>query len=214
MPISTPHTLIRLLETREVGPQTWKTLVSHYSPAICEWCQKRGLQLSDAENVTQDVLIKMFRRLHAFEYDPAVGFRPYLLRLIQSALIDCVEQLRKFDTGEGETLDGLPARAELEQVLRERFDHELMAEAMIRVARQIKPRTWEAFRRLAFGTDPVVQIAAELGMNVAAVYKARSNIQKRLRDEVRALEGADTGEVGPANPDAAPRDGGEAAGVG
>ena len=38
---------------------------------------------------------------------------------------------------------------------------------------------------------PVADVAVRLGMKVAAVYKARSNVQKLLREEVKYLEGVD-----------------------
>jgi hypothetical protein len=36
---------------------------------------------------------------------------------------------------------------------------------------------------------PATDVATQLGMKVAAVYKARSNVQKLLRDEISYLDG-------------------------
>ncbi len=54
-----------------------------------------------------------------------------------------------------------------------------------------RSRTWDAFRLTALEGLSGAEAAGRLGMKVAAVYVARSEVQKRLRDEVRRLEGAD-----------------------
>lgn len=151
-----------------------------------------GLQPADADDVTQDVLVKLYRRLPEYRYDPAVGFRPYLRRLIHSTWCDCLEQLRragKLGAGGEDQLDEQQARADLEQRLNEQFDQELLAEAMVRVAAQVEAKTFEAFRLQTVEGLPAEEVARRLGMKGASAYKAKSNVQQRLRETIAALEG-------------------------
>jgi RNA polymerase sigma-70 factor (ECF subfamily) len=56
----------------------------------------------------------------------------------------------------------------------------------------VDARTWEAFRLTALEGRSGAEAAAELGMTVAAVFKAKSRVLKMLQDEVRQLEGSVT----------------------
>jgi RNA polymerase sigma-70 factor (ECF subfamily) len=74
----TPVSLLRCLQGGQAGPEAWRLLVDCYGPPLVAWSLRRGLQPADADDVAQEVLIKLFRRLPEFKYDPAIGFRPYL----------------------------------------------------------------------------------------------------------------------------------------
>lgn len=192
--VSTPVSLLRCLQAGQAGQEDWKRLVDRYGPPIVAWCLRRGLQPSDADDVAQDVLIKLYRRLPEFQYNSAVGFRPYLRRLIHSTWCDCLEQLRRIErlgaTGNVE-LDEQEARRDLERQLQEQFDQELLDEALVRVAGQVEPHTFEAFRLQAIEGLPAEQVAQRLEMKIASVYKAKSNVQQRLRDMIAVLEGGE-----------------------
>jgi RNA polymerase sigma-70 factor (ECF subfamily) len=49
--------------------------------------------------------------------------------------------------------------------------------------------TWQAFHLLAVEGKSGADVAAELQMKIAAVYMAKSRVQKMLRDEVQKLGG-------------------------
>ena len=62
---------------------------------------------------------------------------------------------------------------------------------MTRVRLRVAAPTWDAFRLTALEGLSGAEAGAKLGMKVAAVYVARSEVQKRLRAEVQRLEGLD-----------------------
>lgn len=178
--------------------EAWAELVRRYGPHIYRWCLQWGGRPADAADVTQDVLVRLFRRLPQFEYDKARGgFRAYLKTLVRYAWSDFVADRRAVGAAAagGTGLDELnrlaqaPARDDLEQRLGEEFDREIAAAAMTQVAARVAPQTWEAFRLQAVECVPVPEVAARLGMRVASVYKARSNVTKMLREAVRELGG-------------------------
>ncbi len=65
---------------------------------------------------------------------------------------------------------------------------ELLDEAYERVKMQVEPKTWKAFWLSAVDQLPGPAIAEQLAMPIASVYVARSNVQKRLRNEIAQLE--------------------------
>ena len=52
---------------------------------------------------------------------------------------------------------------------------------------EFESRTWEAFWGVAVGRGKPADVAADLGMTVAAVYMAKSRVLRRLREEFTEL---------------------------
>jgi len=170
-------------------PDAWAQFVRRYGPLLYRWCRAWHLQEADAEDVTQDVLVKLARRLREFQYDPAQSFRAYLKTLAHYAWCDLLAASRKTGTGAGDSvvhrqLDNVAARDDLGQRLQEEFDQELLEQAMLSVQHRIEPQTWEAFRLTALEGLSGADVAGRLNMKVAAVFKARSRVQQMLRDEL------------------------------
>ena len=171
----------------------WNEFVSRYSPKIDRWCRRWGLQEADAQDVTQMVLLQLATKMRRFAYDPTRSFRAWLKTLTQHAWSDFVADRQRAVTAKGdsqmmEALGTLEARKDLETCLEEAFDLELMELATLRVRQQVEPRTWEAFRLTALEGLSGAEAAAHLGMQVDAVFKAKSNVKKRLQEEIRQLE--------------------------
>jgi RNA polymerase sigma-70 factor (ECF subfamily) len=91
-----------------------------------------------------------------------------------------------------DVLHSVPARDDLEARLAEAFDLELLELATARVRARVEAKTWEAFRLTAMEGLSGAEASARLGMQVAAVFKAKSNVQKLLQEEIRTLEGGES----------------------
>ena len=83
----------------------------------------------------------------------------------------------------------IEAREDLERRLEDAYDLELLGLAAARVRERVEPHTWEAFRLTALEGLSGAETAARLGLPVASVFKAKSNVQKRLQEEISRLEG-------------------------
>jgi RNA polymerase sigma-70 factor (ECF subfamily) len=84
----------------------------------------------------------------------------------------------------------VPARDDLLARLEEQFDLELLELATARVRERVTETTWEAFRLTALEGMSGAEVAQQLSMQVAAVFKAKSNVQRMLQETIRELEGA------------------------
>jgi RNA polymerase sigma-70 factor (ECF subfamily) len=128
-----------------------------------------------------------------FRYDPAKSFRAYLKTLARYTWLELLKNrpgwAREGAADESADLEEVPARRDLERVLEEEFDQELLSKALARVARRVDASTWEAFRRMTYEGQSGQEVADALGLKVAAVYKARSNVFRMIKETVRKLEG-------------------------
>lgn len=190
----TSASLLGRLRHETADPADWAEFVGRYGPLILGWCRRWKLQEADAEDVTQDVLVKLAAKLQTFRYDPSRSFRAYAKTLAHYAWCDYLESRRKsglLGTGDSDIvdqLDHLTARDELQEQLSDAFDREILDAAIARVRARIEPRTWEAFRLTAQEGLSGAEAAGQVGMEVAAVFKAKSKVQRMLREDVQRFQ--------------------------
>jgi RNA polymerase sigma-70 factor (ECF subfamily) len=190
---TSPTLLSRLRGSPSRDPAAWQEFVRRYGRQVYEWCLHWGSQPADAEDLTQTVLLKMLDRMSTFRYDPSGSFRGWLRTVAHNAWKRFLETRQRpghgsGDSGVADLLDSVEARDDLTARLAGELDRELLDEAMARVRLRVEARTWEAFRLLALEGRSGAEAAQQLGMKVAAVFVARSRVQKMLQEEVARLD--------------------------
>jgi RNA polymerase sigma-70 factor (ECF subfamily) len=186
----TSATLLGRLRTEPQDAAAWATFVRSYAPLIAGWCRHWGLKEADSDDVSQEVLLRLLRRLRTFEYDPARSFRGWLRTLTHHAWSDFLDAERHHKAiADSELLRSLEARDDLLARLEGQFDRELLEEAMSRVRPRVKPHTWEAFRLTELEGLTAEAAAQQLGIRVTAAFKAKSRVKDLIRKEVRRLNG-------------------------
>jgi len=216
--VAIPSTHISLLcDVRTDGrrDEAWALFHTRYRAVILGWCLRRGLPPDAAEDLTQDVLLKLFRHLPRYHHDPEKGqFRGWLKAVVNNALNNFWRgQRRRPERGVGgtaflERLGGLAspeAASELSVAIEDRA-RTTAAEVLERVRARLKETTWQAFYQTVVDERPAAEVAAELKLSVASVYKASYRVKQMLLEEYRHVHGnhgdPDTlpgpGDVGPA----------------
>jgi RNA polymerase sigma factor (sigma-70 family) len=175
-------------------PEAWAEFVNRYGPLMYQWCRHWKLQEADAQDVAQIVLAKLAAKLPTFQYDPNQSFRAYVKTLARYAWFDVLASRQQPGAGGSgdsvvlELLDTVEAREDLESRVAEAFYRELLDEAMARIRLRVEPRTWEAFRLTTLEGLTGAEAAERAGMEVATVYKAKSRVQKMLKEETRRIQ--------------------------
>ena len=192
-PSKTDVTLLARLHRDPKDQAAWADFVARYGPKILGWCRRWQLQQADAQDVTQEVLLKLNRLMATFDYDPAGSFRAWLKTLAHHAWRDFVAQRRRAgkridDREMVALLESAQAGADLVADLQDEFRLELLDRAMARVRPRVASRTWDAFRLTALEGWSGSAAGAHLQMKVAQVYMAKSRVTKRIEEEVRRLE--------------------------
>src|SRR5262245_6773502 len=99
-----PETDLLLLELlRDSGNQeAWERFHALYKDLLAHWCGMCGLQVADAHDVSQIVLLKLLAKLHC--YDPALGrFHSWRSTVVHNAARDYRDKQRRREAGGGGT---------------------------------------------------------------------------------------------------------------
>jgi len=181
---TTRPTLIGRLKNSD-DHEAWREFDRLYGALIVGYARKRGLTLTDAEDLRQVILMSLCVAMRSFELRPELGkFRSYLGRVVGNAIHRYRE--RPFQRADVLELDeamvrALPDPDEHDDIWeREWVDHHLRR-AMESVQRTFDPRSVDAFQRLMAG-QATAEVARALGLRPDAVHKLKQRIRKRLKD--------------------------------
>ena len=187
-----------LQRVRAKRPEAWERLVDLYGPSVYRWCRRGGLGPSDAADVVQEVFAAVARCVEDFRRDRAAdSFTAWLATIARNKIRDhyrrqkdrpraaggTAAQQQFLEVANPEVPDPID-RSELEQT-----DRLLSRRGLQLVRAEFENRTWEAFWRTTVDTHAPTDVADDLGMSVAAVYKAKSRVLRRLRQELDGLTG-------------------------
>ena len=174
--------------------EAWDEFVRRYHPMIHAWCVKWGLQVSDADDVAQDVLVKLLAAMRNFQYDPSRSFsgwlktvtQQHLERLLdrpaQGARPDRIRRSRSPTWSTPATNSSTSWRASsIATSSRWRCDGSRNASS---------PSPGTAFRLTALEGLSGQDAGERLEMPVAHVFVAKNRVQKLLQEEIRFMKRA------------------------
>ncbi|HZY90171.1 MAG TPA: RNA polymerase sigma factor [Gemmataceae bacterium] len=187
----TPISLLERLRLR-ADAASWERLVALYTPLIRGWLGRYGLQATDVDDLTQEVMGTLLRELPRFRHDLRRGAFRRWLRTI------AVNRLRTFWRGRDRRLalgqpdlDALDRLEDPDSALSRLWDEEHDRHVARRLLELIEPEfeptTWQAFRRLVLDGQPTRDVAQALGVSANAVRIAKSRVLARFRREVEGL---------------------------
>jgi RNA polymerase sigma-70 factor (ECF subfamily) len=186
-----------LARVQAADPQAWERLTRLYGPVVYRWARQAGLQPEDASDVMQDVFQAVTAKVVTFqEQANGGGFRDWLWTITRNKVHDHFRALKGRAQAAGgtaalERIHELPQRPP--EATTESGSIELSnvrRRAMELVKNDFEERTWKAFWRSAVEGDAPADVAADLGISVWTVYKARSRVLARLRQELEGLSGS------------------------
>src|SRR5207248_8062752 len=108
MTVTSTSLLDRLLQPQDTA--AWQRLLDLYTPLIRGWLRRHGLAHDDADDVVQEVLTVVVRRLPDFQHNQRRGaFRAWLRTITVNCLRDFWKgkRLRPAATGDSEFLNVL-----------------------------------------------------------------------------------------------------------
>ena len=171
----------------------WRRLDDLYRPLLRAWMARAGVAASDVDDLVQDVLLVVVRKVAGFEWRGQGAFRAWLRTILAHQLRDYFrgQKNRPIATGGSDFqswLDELESHdSALSRLLDREHDEYIVASLLRAVQGDFAPVTWQAFRRHVLEGEPAALVAEELGLALNSVLRAKSRVLKRLRQESAGL---------------------------
>ena len=171
----------------------WRRLDDLYRPLLRAWMARAGVPASHVDDLVQDVLSVVVRKVAEFEWRGRGAFRAWLRTILANEVRDYFrdQQYRPIATGDSgfqRRLDELESPdSALSRLWDREHDEHVAASLMNRVQGDFEPATWQAFRRHVLEGEPAGRVAEALGMSLNSVLLAKSRVLKRLRQEAAGL---------------------------
>jgi RNA polymerase sigma factor (sigma-70 family) len=177
--------LLRLADSHD--RQAWDQFVEVYAPLVFQFAARRGLQHSDAADLVQEVLLRVAGAFRRKTFDRTRGsFRGWLLTIARNETSDWLAARARREQASGgtqaiEQIANVAEQDEAEAWDRD-YQERLLAWASEKVKQEVQPTTWAAFQQTTLAGKSGQQVAAEIGISVAAVYLAKGRVMKRIRE--------------------------------
>jgi RNA polymerase sigma-70 factor (ECF subfamily) len=207
--IPTRASLLRRLKDWD-DQTSWREFFDTYWRLIYGVARKAGLTDAEAQDVVQEALLAVARKMPGFTYDPAVdSFKGWLVRITRWKIAD---QFRKRSAGvqasawpvalrrrnplnrelqpRTDTIERVadPANFDLQAIWDGEWEAHQLHTALARLKRRVKPELYEMFYLHVLKEQPVREVARALNVSAAQVYLAKHRLGALLRRELRNLE--------------------------
>jgi RNA polymerase sigma-70 factor (ECF subfamily) len=190
----TSTSLLDRLRNRE-DAESWQVLLELYTPMIRGWLRRNSGLDQDADDVIQDVLSVVVRRIPEFHREPRAGaFRAWLKAITINCLRDTWKARRKHrpnataDSRVAELVQQLEdPHSGLSKLWDQEHDQHVTRRLLDLIRPQFTAKTWQAFQRFALQSEPAESVAADLQITVNAVFIAKSRVLSALRREGAGL---------------------------
>lgn len=183
--LTTTETLLKGLAA---GNETrWARFYRDYAPFLEDFISRKfPLSHEDAEEIVSDTLIDIAKTMPTYKYDRARkgAFHSFLLKIAQNKAIDRLRKLKR-TAEELERFAAEPITLSGEDWRREIFNAALrrvMADTSILDSTKI------AFRRHIQLGESAAKVAADLGLEVNALYQIKNRMKERVAAEVENLK--------------------------
>jgi RNA polymerase sigma factor (sigma-70 family) len=179
--------------------ESWQDFFDTYWRLIYGIACKAGLSDAEAQDIVQETVISVARKIDGFKYDPSVcSFKTWMLNLTRWRIINQLKRRQR----EGDRRKNRPPSDEstatvekivdpngfyLEAIWDKEWESNLLAAGLERVKRRVDSEQFQIFDLYCIERWPAEKVARTLGVSVARVYLVKHRVGRLLKREVQSL---------------------------
>ena len=183
--------------------ESWRDFFDTYWRLLYTVATKAGLSDAEAQDIVQETVAAVAKKMPDFRYDPAVGsFKNWLLTIARRRIIDYLRRserqpARPAGTRPGAVADGTrtatveripdPA-ANIDAIWQDEWKKNLMAAAIECVRGKVDPKQFQIFDCRVLKQWPVRDVARTLEVSIVKVYSDAHRVSGLVKKELRRLE--------------------------
>ena len=196
--LATRSSLLGRMKNEE-DQQSWLEFYNTYWKLIYNVARKSGLKDPDAQDVVQETVLTVLRKIKEFEYNRDKGsFKGWLKVVTRSRIMDhwrkCSRQPEK-NTNQGTESEtsGLdesipdPEGFELEKIWEQEWLSNIHSIALDRVKQQVSAQQFQIFDCYVLKEWSVEEIKSKLHFSSGQIYMAKHRVGKLFKQELQLL---------------------------
>jgi RNA polymerase sigma-70 factor, ECF subfamily len=188
----TSVSLLDRLKMARPDASDWSRLQSIYQPLIQRWLSRVPGLGDEAADLTQEVLIVVFREVPRFDRQREGSFRAWLRRVTVNRVRNYRRKRHRrpavgLDPAEGFLERLSDPNDDLAREWDRDHDKHVVDKLLAVVRTDFTAASWKAFQRFGVDGFPAKIVAEELGLSENSVILAKSRVLKRLREEAGDL---------------------------
>jgi len=193
-PLNTRVTLLQKIKNCQ-DESSWEDFVDYYQGYIYAVVLSMNINYHDAQDISQAVLLKAWKNLSSFEYDPGKGrFRGWLTTVTKNTVKRFMRKKSKLlENAQGQKKNELECYlndvglSDIEEISKREWEAYIAKRAWDNIKPELAESLALVFEKLMAG-EAVRDIAQEFDFaeNTVHVYKKR--VQKRMFKEILRLE--------------------------
>lgn len=166
-----------------------------YAEQISHWCRRWGATAEDAEDVVQETLLVVFRKIAEFQYNRDQSFRAWLKTVSYHIWLQVFKHKRKtmldsrsksLATAYNHKLNA--AVREFGGFLDQIAELEILNLALSNVRKRVPQRIWLCFELSELEEMPRKEIAEQLGISTGYVQVNVFRVRQLIDREIAALD--------------------------
>lgn len=180
--------LSMILQLSNGESEAWQAFDRFYKPMIFKWLCHYDLQISDAEDLSQEVLLVLAQRISEFEHNQRVGaFRSWARVTTVNVARNYLRKHQRAPTAPGtdtflRMLNQLEdPNSELTLLFNQEHDRMVVERLLNLVADKFEPVTLEIFQCHVLQGEGARATAERFQVSVASVHVAKSRVLRQLR---------------------------------
>jgi RNA polymerase sigma-70 factor (ECF subfamily) len=180
---------------------SWRDFFNTYWKFIYSVALRSGLSDQEAEDVVQETVLSVAKKMPEFVYDPArCSFKGWLMHVTRLRIMDQLRRrqpaFQQLPAGDADsqrtaTVERVPdtaAAAQQDSAWDDEWERNLVDAAMERVKLRVKAEHYQIFHLSAVKGLKPSEVARMLQVNLGRVYLVRHRLAKEVKREVERLK--------------------------
>ncbi len=195
---TTRQTLIQRLKDTE-NEDAWKEFYDFYKQSIIGWAIRFGCSPAKADDVFQETMVCLLRKISSFEYDPGKRFHSYLKTIVKGRCYDLFRKESRYIAASGNNSESEQLNFSLDLLSSEKSESisleddniwlsSLVQQALRRVYNKVDQQTYKSFCMYVLENYSVNEVSKRLGnLRVGTIYQQKSRMLQMLEKEFLML---------------------------
>ncbi|MFT5300936.1 MAG: RNA polymerase sigma-70 factor (ECF subfamily) [Mariniblastus sp.] len=182
--------LARVQETS--SGDSWVEFSEIYEDLIYHWLDRQGVRRQDADDIRQEVMTIVLRKIGGFEHNGRTGaFRSWMRAITANCMREFWRGIKRHHEG-GPNLEDIASQLEDESsrqsiIWNTQHDRHVINHLLDQISQRLTEQSVTIFRRVAIGQEDAQDVADDLGMTLGAVRVAQHRVLKAIKEVATGL---------------------------